>query len=79
MKSKLPIDVMGSAIREFTETSASPQIRMLPAEGADLEKYARVQSPVHHPSVVFRKSAVLAAGGYPEDAGRSRTTCCGSA
>ena len=29
-----------------------------------------MQSPVHHPSVVFRKSAVLAAGGYPEDAGR---------
>lgn len=71
MKSKLPIDVMGSAIREFTDDERQPgQIRMLPAEGADLEKYARMQSPVHHPSVVFRKSAVLAAGGYPEDAGR---------
>ena len=62
---------MGSAIREFTDDERQPgQIRMLPAEGADLEKYARMQSPVHHPSVVFRKSAVLAAGGYPEDAGR---------
>ena len=71
VKSKLPIDVMGSAIREFTDDERKPgQIRMLPAEGADLEKYARMQSPVHHPSVVFRKSAVLAAGGYPEDAGR---------
>ena len=71
VKSKLPIDVMGSAIREFTDDERQPgQIRMLPAEGADLEKYARMQSPVHHPSVVFRKSAVLAAGGYPEDAGR---------
>ena len=71
VKSKLPIDVMGSAIREFTDDERQPgQIRMLPAEGADLEKYARMQSPVRHPSVVFRKSAVLAAGGYPEDAGR---------
>ncbi len=70
-KSKLPIDVMGSAIREFSGDETQPgQVRMLPAEGRELEKYARMQSPVHHPSVVFRKSAVLAAGGYPEDAGR---------
>nr|WP_231129456.1 glycosyltransferase [Bifidobacterium choloepi] len=46
------------------------QVRLLPAEGEELRRYARMQSPVHHPSVVFRKSAVLAAGGYPEDAGR---------
>ena len=45
-------------------------MRLLPAEGAELAKYARLQSPIHHPSVVFRKSAVIAAGGYPEDAGR---------
>lgn len=70
-QSRRPVDVMGSAIREFSDDEDDPgQIRMLPAEGADLERYARMQSPVHHPSVVFRKSTVLDAGGYPEDSGR---------
>ncbi|KFI56830.1 glycosyltransferase [Bifidobacterium choerinum] len=70
-RGRRPIDVMGSAIREFSDDEDEPgQIRMLPAEGPELERYARMQSPVHHPSVVFRKSTVLAAGGYPEDSGR---------
>lgn len=70
-ESRRPIDVMGSAIREFSGDEDEPgQIRILPAEGDDLERYARMQSPVHHPSVVYRKSAVLDAGGYPEDSGR---------
>ena len=65
------VDVLGSAIREFSDDEREPgQVRLLPAEGAELAKYARLQSPIHHPSVVFRKSAVIAAGGYPEDAGR---------
>lgn len=65
------VDVLGSAIREFNDDEREPgQVRLLPAEGAELAKYARLQSPIHHPSVVFRKSAVIAAGGYPEDAGR---------
>lgn len=65
------IDVVGSAIREFQGDEDHPgQVRLLPAEGKELERYARLQSPVHHPSAVFRKAAVLDAGGYPENAGR---------
>lgn len=29
-----------------------------------------MRSPLHHPSVIFRKSVVSAAGGYPENIGR---------
>lgn len=46
------------------------QIRRLPSGGVELQRFARIQSPLNHPSVVFRKQAVLAVGGYPEQAGR---------
>ncbi|KAB8295593.1 glycosyltransferase [Bifidobacterium avesanii] len=70
-------DLVGSSIQEFTQESADRgdkiergQVRTLPAGGPELERYARMQSPLHHPSVAFRRSAVLDAGGYPERAGR---------
>lgn len=67
-----PIDVLGCAIQEFTEEDNSEpgQVRLLPAGGDELNKYAKLQSPVHHPAVIYRKSAVLKANGYPQDAGR---------
>lgn len=65
------IDIAGSAIQEFSgEENRNGQVRTLPREGAALERFARMQSPLHHPSVVFRKSVVLAADGYPEHVGR---------
>lgn len=65
------IDIAGSAIQEFSgEENRNGQVRTLPREGAELERFARMQSPLHHPSVVFRKSVVLADGGYPEHVGR---------
>lgn len=71
------VGVAGSAIQEFSgdeenawDEASRGQVRVLPSGGRELEKFARIQSPLHHPSVVFRKSAVLAAGGYPEHAGR---------
>ncbi len=70
--SRTPVhDVAGSAIREFSGDERRPgQIRRLPAGGEALRAYARLQSPLHHPSVAFRRSVILAAGGYPERAGR---------
>ncbi|WP_172146147.1 glycosyltransferase [Bifidobacterium panos] len=68
------VGVAGSAIQEFSgdegNESSRGQVRVLPAGGCELAKYARMQSPLHHPSVMLRKSVVLAAGGYPEHAGR---------
>lgn len=66
-------DVAGSAIQEYSLVDGERQlgqVRLLPAGGEELMEYARMQSPVHHPSVVYRKAAVLAAGGYPEGIGR---------
>lgn len=66
-------DVVGSSIQEFSERGGKTvrgQIRTLPAGGAELDRYARMQSPLHHPSVAFRRSVVMDAGGYPEHAGR---------
>ncbi len=49
------MDGLGCAFREFREDEREPgQVRLLPAAGAELEKYARLQSPIHHPSVLFR-------------------------
>lgn len=64
-------DAAGSAIREFTDDERQPGlVRTLPQGGERLGRFARLQSPLHHPSIVFRKDSVLAAGGYPEGAGR---------
>jgi glycosyltransferase involved in cell wall biosynthesis len=64
-------DIVGSAIREFSGDERHPgQVRMLPAGGRELLDFARVQSPLHHPSVAFRKGAIQRVGGYPEHSGR---------
>lgn len=66
------VDVLGCAIQEFSdEDDEEPgQVRLLPAGGEELDRYAKLQSPVHHPAVIYRKSAVLKANGYPMNAGR---------
>ena len=67
-------DIVGSAIQEFTQNDQGEavrgQIRTLPTGGKALMSYARSQSPLNHPSVAFRKSAILQVGGYPEGIGR---------
>lgn len=64
-------DVVGSAIQEFNKDEHHPgQVRSLPSGGARLSAYATLYSPLHHPSVAFRKASVAAVGGYPENFGR---------
>lgn len=66
-------DVVGSAIREFSGDERGRQLgqtRILPAGGKPLLDFARARSPLHHPSVAFRKSAIQCVGGYPEHNGR---------
>ncbi|MDR0283845.1 MAG: glycosyltransferase [Propionibacteriaceae bacterium] len=60
-------DLVGSAIDEFTDDPAHPgAIRPVMTTPAEIAAQARLESPFHHPTVVFRKSAVLRAGGYPQ-------------
>jgi len=59
-------DLVGSAIAEFTSDPKHPElVRHVMTTQSGIERQARLESPFHHPTVVFRKSAVEAAGGYP--------------
>lgn len=40
-------------------------LKEFPLDSISLKKYAKLRSPVAHPSVMFRKSAVEIVGGYP--------------
>ena len=39
--------------------------RKLPVNHSSLVKFGKIRSPLNHPAVVYRKSKVIAAGGYP--------------
>ncbi|MFD0704704.1 glycosyltransferase [Alloscardovia venturai] len=73
LESHLEVDVLGSALQEFTEPQYDHIIwgekRLLPRSSSEISAYARFQSPVHHPTVMIRKSALLSVDGYPEDSG----------
>ena len=59
------LDLVGAWIDEFEHI---PQhvlsIRKVPETSEKIYEYCRKRCPVNHPVVMFRKSAVLAAGGY---------------
>lgn len=59
------LDLVGAWIDEFEEDIHHViSIRKLPERHEDVMSYATRRNPVNHPVVMFRKSAVLAAGGY---------------
>src|SRR5699024_826349 len=68
------LDLLGSAMAEYSaespEDSAIMQgtsaTRSRPETGEEIRAYAAFHNPFNHPSIVFRKSAVLAAGGYQD-------------
>jgi glycosyltransferase involved in cell wall biosynthesis len=58
-------DIVGSGLLEFVgDTSDVVGQRIPPLEQERISRYARVHDPFNHPTVVYRRSAVLAAGGY---------------
>jgi len=61
------MDLVGSAIQEFEddETRAGV-VRVPPLDAASIQRAARIRSPFNHPSVVYRRQAVAAAGGYED-------------
>jgi hypothetical protein len=65
LESNREVDVVGSAIAEFEEDCAAPRsIRLLPAAGQALRRFAKSRTPMNHMTVVFRKASVVAAGNY---------------
>ena len=62
------IDIVSGTVLEFTD--GSTQItgrRSLPEKHESICIYSRKRNPFNHPAVMFKKSAVNAAGGYKED------------
>ncbi len=59
------VDLVGSSLLEF-DTDAKDVVgkRVPPLEPEEIVRYARFHQPFNHPSVVYRRAAVEAAGGY---------------
>lgn len=63
-------DIIGSALEEIAEDEAVGLVyRPVPLDQQRIFAASSFRSPFHHPAVVYRKSAVLEAGGYGEMAG----------
>lgn len=59
--------VCGCNIDEFYDTPDKVHsIRRVPCEYKDIVKYIRRRQPFNHPTVMYKKSAVLDCGGYGE-------------
>lgn len=58
-------DIVGGWIREFETTPGdSPMVRRVPEEHHEILRFAKRRSPMNNVTIMFRKSAYLAAGGY---------------
>jgi glycosyltransferase involved in cell wall biosynthesis len=58
-------DIVGAGLLEFgRDTDDVDGQRTPPSDPADIVRYARIHDPFNHPTVVYRRAAVLAAGGY---------------
>ncbi len=59
------IDVCSAWIDEFVnDVSSIISVRKLPEHHDDIVHFAKSRNPINHPVVMFKKHAVLAAGGY---------------
>lgn len=63
------LDLLGSAVLEFSESpdgTRTKAVRSRPEQDAQIRAYAPFHNPFNHPSVVYRRAAVLEAGGYED-------------
>ena len=62
---EMDVDVCGSWVGEFVSNEDEiTAIRRVPERHEEIVRFAKKRSPCNHPSVMYRKSAVLSAGGY---------------
>lgn len=68
MENNQNIDVVGSWIDEFITEKGIVAIsqRRLPESPKELRLFAKRRNPINHPTVMFRKKAVILAGGYKD-------------
>jgi glycosyltransferase involved in cell wall biosynthesis len=59
------VDLVGGAMWEFAEDEEHPTaIRAMPTTHERIAAAMRVNNPINHPTVVFRREAALRVGGY---------------
>ncbi len=60
-------DIVGSALFEFTDSVDDVvEVRIPPTDPEWIRSAARFRDPFNHPTVVYRRAAVQAAGGYQD-------------
>src|SRR5690606_1010859 len=65
MEAHPEVAASSAALDEFDENGEVFSSRVLPLRHEELRAFARRRSPLSHAVAIFRKSAVLAVGGYP--------------
>lgn len=61
------VDIVGGNIEEFEEDVKKPAaVRKVPQTDAEIKAFARRRNPFNHPTIMFRKEAVLQAGNYED-------------
>ena len=64
------LSAMGCTIAEFVDNPKQPISRRgVPTDGPSIARMAQSRNPLNHPSVILRRSAVLAVGSYRSVAG----------
>lgn len=59
------LDIVGTAIDEFNDDPTKPYSkRVVPIEHEAIYQFAKRRSPFNHPTVMYKKSKVLACNGY---------------
>lgn len=62
---KSPCDVLGTQITEVDPISGIHKTKRVPIEPHSIKKFGVFRNPINHMSVLFKKSAVVSVGGYP--------------
>jgi glycosyltransferase involved in cell wall biosynthesis len=58
-------DIVGAGLLEFaSDTDNVVGRRVPPTDPRQIARYARLHDPFNHPTVIYRRQAVMAAGGY---------------
>ena len=58
-------DIVGGGLLEFVgDTGNVVGQRVPPTDPSQIQRYARMHDPFNHPTVIYRRQAVLAVGGY---------------
>lgn len=67
MRRRMDLSVLGAGIQEFIkEPGDLKQYRRSPAVSDHISGYAKFRNPINHPTVIFKRSAVLSVGSYQD-------------